>query len=57
MNTDALSVVLAGGGTAGHISPLLAIAGAVLEAGPGGPAPRRRHPRRHGDPAGARGRA
>ncbi|MET3921880.1 undecaprenyldiphospho-muramoylpentapeptide beta-N-acetylglucosaminyltransferase [Arthrobacter sp. UYEF20] len=30
-----LSVVLAGGGTAGHISPLLAIANAVREARPG----------------------
>lgn len=29
-----LSVVLAGGGTAGHISPLLAIANAILEARP-----------------------
>ena len=36
MNTDAsLSVVLAGGGTAGHISPLLAIANALREARPG----------------------
>jgi UDP-N-acetylglucosamine--N-acetylmuramyl-(pentapeptide) pyrophosphoryl-undecaprenol N-acetylglucosamine transferase len=26
MKTDSLSVVLAGGGTAGHINPLLAIA-------------------------------
>jgi UDP-N-acetylglucosamine--N-acetylmuramyl-(pentapeptide) pyrophosphoryl-undecaprenol N-acetylglucosamine transferase len=31
----ALSVVLAGGGTAGHISPLLAIAGAIAEQRPG----------------------
>lgn len=31
----ALSVVLAGGGTAGHISPLLAIAGAIVEQRPG----------------------
>ena len=31
MKTDSsLSVVLAGGGTAGHISPLLAIANAIL---------------------------
>ncbi|WP_105030545.1 undecaprenyldiphospho-muramoylpentapeptide beta-N-acetylglucosaminyltransferase [Arthrobacter ruber] len=30
-----VSVVLAGGGTAGHISPLLAIAGAILEERPG----------------------
>lgn len=30
-----LSVVLAGGGTAGHISPLLAIAGAIVEQRPG----------------------
>ncbi len=36
MNTESsLSVVLAGGGTAGHISPLLAIAGALREARPG----------------------
>ncbi|MEC5181772.1 UDP-N-acetylglucosamine--N-acetylmuramyl-(pentapeptide) pyrophosphoryl-undecaprenol N-acetylglucosamine transferase [Arthrobacter sp. CG_A4] len=36
MNTEpSLSVVLAGGGTAGHISPLLAIAGAIREARPG----------------------
>lgn len=35
MKTDSsLSVVLAGGGTAGHISPLLAIANAVLEVRP-----------------------
>ncbi|WP_445154645.1 undecaprenyldiphospho-muramoylpentapeptide beta-N-acetylglucosaminyltransferase [Arthrobacter sp. Hor0625] len=35
MNTESsLSVVLAGGGTAGHISPLLAIANALLEARP-----------------------
>ncbi|WP_043447088.1 undecaprenyldiphospho-muramoylpentapeptide beta-N-acetylglucosaminyltransferase [Arthrobacter sp. L77] len=31
----AVSVVLAGGGTAGHISPLLAIAGAILDEVPG----------------------
>ncbi|MHA7219552.1 undecaprenyldiphospho-muramoylpentapeptide beta-N-acetylglucosaminyltransferase [Arthrobacter sp. MDT1-48-3] len=30
-----VSVVLAGGGTAGHISPLLAIAGAIVEREPG----------------------
>jgi UDP-N-acetylglucosamine--N-acetylmuramyl-(pentapeptide) pyrophosphoryl-undecaprenol N-acetylglucosamine transferase len=39
MNTEpplpGLSVVLAGGGTAGHISPLLAIANAIREARPG----------------------
>ncbi|MGY2747179.1 UDP-N-acetylglucosamine--N-acetylmuramyl-(pentapeptide) pyrophosphoryl-undecaprenol N-acetylglucosamine transferase [Pseudarthrobacter sp. O4] len=36
MSTESsLSVVLAGGGTAGHISPLLAIANAVREARPG----------------------
>lgn len=36
MNTESsLSVVLAGGGTAGHISPLLAIARAVRELRPG----------------------
>lgn len=36
MNTESsLSVVLAGGGTAGHISPLLAIAHAVRQARPG----------------------
>ncbi|MEO5778313.1 MULTISPECIES: glycosyltransferase [Arthrobacter] len=36
MNTESpLSVVLAGGGTAGHISPLLAIAGALRLARPG----------------------
>ncbi|MET3811208.1 undecaprenyldiphospho-muramoylpentapeptide beta-N-acetylglucosaminyltransferase [Arthrobacter sp. UYEF3] len=36
MKTDSpLSVVLAGGGTAGHISPLLAIADALLEVRPG----------------------
>jgi UDP-N-acetylglucosamine--N-acetylmuramyl-(pentapeptide) pyrophosphoryl-undecaprenol N-acetylglucosamine transferase len=39
MNTESpssgLSVVLAGGGTAGHISPLLAIAGALRQARPG----------------------
>ena len=39
MNTESslsgLSVVLAGGGTAGHISPLLAIANAIREARPG----------------------
>ena len=34
MNTQKLSVVLAGGGTAGHVSPLLAIANAVQEARP-----------------------
>jgi UDP-N-acetylglucosamine--N-acetylmuramyl-(pentapeptide) pyrophosphoryl-undecaprenol N-acetylglucosamine transferase len=34
MNTQKLSVVLAGGGTAGHVSPLLAIANAVKEARP-----------------------
>lgn len=34
MNAESLSVVLAGGGTAGHISPLLAIADAVREARP-----------------------
>lgn len=31
----AVSVVLAGGGTAGHVSPLLAIAGALVEKRPG----------------------
>ncbi|MGY3380357.1 UDP-N-acetylglucosamine--N-acetylmuramyl-(pentapeptide) pyrophosphoryl-undecaprenol N-acetylglucosamine transferase [Arthrobacter sp. TE12231] len=36
MNTESpLSVVLAGGGTAGHISPLLAIAGALRQSRPG----------------------
>jgi UDP-N-acetylglucosamine--N-acetylmuramyl-(pentapeptide) pyrophosphoryl-undecaprenol N-acetylglucosamine transferase len=36
MNTESsLSVVLAGGGTAGHISPLLAIAHAIRQARPG----------------------
>lgn len=36
MHTESsLSVVLAGGGTAGHISPLLAIANAIREARPG----------------------
>ena len=36
MNTESpLSVVLAGGGTAGHISPLLAIAGALRQSHPG----------------------
>ena len=36
MNTESsISVVLAGGGTAGHISPLLAIANALREARPG----------------------
>ncbi|TJY70724.1 undecaprenyldiphospho-muramoylpentapeptide beta-N-acetylglucosaminyltransferase [Arthrobacter sp. CAU 1506] len=34
MNISKPSVVLAGGGTAGHVSPLLAIAGAVVEAAP-----------------------
>jgi UDP-N-acetylglucosamine--N-acetylmuramyl-(pentapeptide) pyrophosphoryl-undecaprenol N-acetylglucosamine transferase len=34
MNTESLSVVLAGGGTAGHINPLLAIASAIREARP-----------------------
>ena len=34
MKTDSLSVVLAGGGTAGHINPLLAIASAIREARP-----------------------
>lgn len=34
MTTRALSVVLAGGGTAGHVSPLLAIAGALREQNP-----------------------
>lgn len=34
MNAESLSVVLAGGGTAGHISPLLAIAAAVREVRP-----------------------
>ena len=34
MNTESLSVVLAGGGTAGHISPLLAIAAAIRDARP-----------------------
>lgn len=33
-NTEPLSVVLAGGGTAGHISPLLAIAAAIRAARP-----------------------
>ncbi|WP_426998956.1 undecaprenyldiphospho-muramoylpentapeptide beta-N-acetylglucosaminyltransferase [Pseudarthrobacter sp. N5] len=33
-NSETLSVVLAGGGTAGHISPLLAIAGAVRDSRP-----------------------
>ncbi|WP_288026169.1 glycosyltransferase, partial [Arthrobacter sp.] len=32
---SALSVVLAGGGSAGHVSPLLAIAGAVRDRVPG----------------------
>jgi UDP-N-acetylglucosamine--N-acetylmuramyl-(pentapeptide) pyrophosphoryl-undecaprenol N-acetylglucosamine transferase len=35
MNAESLSVVLAGGGTAGHVSPLLAIADAVRQAYPG----------------------
>ncbi|MBG6181507.1 undecaprenyldiphospho-muramoylpentapeptide beta-N-acetylglucosaminyltransferase [Arthrobacter sp. CAN_A1] len=35
MSTTPLSVVLAGGGTAGHISPLLAIANALTETEPG----------------------
>ncbi|MHA7277708.1 undecaprenyldiphospho-muramoylpentapeptide beta-N-acetylglucosaminyltransferase [Arthrobacter sp. HLT1-21] len=35
MSTTPLSVVLAGGGTAGHISPLLAIANALAEIEPG----------------------
>jgi UDP-N-acetylglucosamine--N-acetylmuramyl-(pentapeptide) pyrophosphoryl-undecaprenol N-acetylglucosamine transferase len=34
MKTESLSVVLAGGGTAGHINPLLAIASAIREARP-----------------------
>ncbi|MBT2512075.1 undecaprenyldiphospho-muramoylpentapeptide beta-N-acetylglucosaminyltransferase [Arthrobacter sp. ISL-30] len=34
MNSQKLSVVLAGGGTAGHVSPLLAIADAIKEARP-----------------------
>lgn len=34
MKTESLSVVLAGGGTAGHINPLLAIAAAIREARP-----------------------
>lgn len=34
MKSDTLSVVLAGGGTAGHINPLLAIASAIREARP-----------------------
>lgn len=34
MKTDSLSVVLAGGGTAGHINPLLAIAAAIRDARP-----------------------
>jgi UDP-N-acetylglucosamine--N-acetylmuramyl-(pentapeptide) pyrophosphoryl-undecaprenol N-acetylglucosamine transferase len=34
MNAESLSVVLAGGGTAGHISPLLAIAAALRDARP-----------------------
>ena len=34
MKTHEPSVVLAGGGTAGHISPLLAIAGAIREQAP-----------------------
>ena len=34
MNAESLSVVLAGGGTAGHISPLLAIAAAVRDVRP-----------------------
>ncbi len=41
MKTESLSVVLAGGGTAGHISPLLAIAAAIREARPGRAAARR----------------
>ncbi|MCU1631883.1 MAG: murG [Micrococcaceae bacterium] len=35
MPDRALSVVLAGGGTAGHISPLLAIAGSIVDQRPG----------------------
>jgi UDP-N-acetylglucosamine--N-acetylmuramyl-(pentapeptide) pyrophosphoryl-undecaprenol N-acetylglucosamine transferase len=35
MTSQNLSIVLAGGGTAGHISPLLAIAAALLSAAPG----------------------
>lgn len=35
MKTENLSIVLAGGGTAGHISPLLAIAAALRSAVPG----------------------
>lgn len=35
MNTSEPSVVLAGGGTAGHVSPLLAIAGALGKTAPG----------------------
>src|SRR4029453_4133878 len=34
MNSQSFSVVLAGGGTAGHISPMLAIADALKEARP-----------------------
>ncbi|WP_230117672.1 undecaprenyldiphospho-muramoylpentapeptide beta-N-acetylglucosaminyltransferase [Arthrobacter sp. Bi83] len=34
MKTESLSVVLAGGGTAGHVNPLLAIASAIREARP-----------------------
>ncbi|GAB13937.1 UDP-N-acetylglucosamine--N-acetylmuramyl-(pentapeptide) pyrophosphoryl-undecaprenol N-acetylglucosamine transferase [Arthrobacter globiformis NBRC 12137] len=34
MKTESLSVVLAGGGTAGHINPLLAIAAAIRDARP-----------------------
>ena len=34
MNAESLSVVLAGGGTAGHISPLLAIAAALRDVRP-----------------------
>ena len=45
----ALSVVLAGGGTAGHVEPAMAVADALVRAGPAGPDHRAGHRARAGD--------
>ena len=53
---SALSVVLAGGGTAGHVEPAMAVADALTALDPAGPDHRAGHRARAGDPAGARAR-